>query len=156
MNCDLADFTAGHDAFQHIHLDRAIEAGRSYDMDEYEPNYFFVNGLSYPDTAADADTVVEMTVGEDVVLRLVNAGIITSPMHFHGFHVDVATRNRAPESEVITKDTVLVNVGECVDVVLACNQAGIYPLHSHYVPAVTANGVYVNPYGGALIIMSAS
>ena len=137
-------------------LNSAIEAGGTYDMANYEPNYFFVNGLSYPNTAANSDTLVAMNVGEDVALRFVNTGVITNPMHFHGYHVDVASRNRIPETAVITKDTVLVNVGECVDVMLACNQPGAYPLHTHYVPGVTANGVYVNPYGGALVVMSAS
>ena len=137
-------------------LNSAIAGGGTYDMADYEPNYFFVNGLSFPDTAGDNDTLVSMHVGDDVALRFVNTGVITNPMHFHGYHVDVATRNRVPETAIITKDTVLVNVGECVDVVLPCDQPGVYPLHTHYVPGVTANGVYVNPYGGALIIMNAS
>lgn len=137
-------------------LNSAIGAGGSYDMSNYEPNYFLVNGLGYPNTAGDGDTLVAMNVGEDVAIRFVNTGVITNPMHFHGYHVDVATRNRIPETAVITKDTVLVNVGECVDVMLPCNQPGAYPLHTHYVPGVTANGVYVNPYGGALIVMSAT
>jgi FtsP/CotA-like multicopper oxidase with cupredoxin domain len=137
-------------------LNSAIAAGGTYDIANYEPNYFFVNGLSYPHTAADGDTLVDMFVGERVALRFVNTGLITNPMHFHGYHVDVATRNRIPETAVIAKDTVLVNVGECVDVILPCNQPGAYPLHTHYVPGVTANGVYVNPHGGALIVMSAS
>lgn len=137
-------------------LNSAIAGGGTYDMEDYEPNYFFVNGLSFPDTAGDNDTLVTMSVGEDVALRFVNTGLITNPMHFHGYHVDVATRNRVPETAIITKDTVLVTVGECVDVILPCSQAGVYPLHTHYVPGVTANGVYVNPFGGALIVMDAS
>jgi FtsP/CotA-like multicopper oxidase with cupredoxin domain len=137
-------------------LNNAIAGGGTYDMEDYEPNYFFVNGLSFPDTAGDSDTLITMNVGDQVALRFVNTGVITNPMHFHGYHVDVASRDRIPETTVITKDTVLINVGECVDVILPCNQAGAYPLHTHYVPGVTANGVYVNPYGGALIVMSAS
>lgn len=137
-------------------LNSAIATGGTYDMTNYEPNYFFVNGLSYPNTASDSDTLVAMNVGDQVALRFVNTGAIINPMHFHGYHVDVATRNRIPETTVITKDTVLVEVGECVDVMLPCNQPGAYPLHTHYVPGVTANGVYVNPFGGALIVMSAN
>ena len=41
------------------------------------------------------------------------------------------------------------------DVILPVAQPGVYPLHTHFVPGVTANGVYLNPYGGALIVMSA-
>jgi hypothetical protein len=69
--------------------------------------------------------------------------------------VEVATRNREPETVVVDKDTVLVDLEECVDVILPVTQPGAFPLHTHFVPGVTANGVYVNPHGGALIIMSA-
>ena len=136
-------------------LNTAIDAGQPYDMANFEPNYFFVNGLSFPDTAGDPDTLIAMSQGEDIALRLVNAGVITNPMHFHGYHVEVATRNREPETVVVDKDTVLVDLEECVDVILPVTQPGAFPLHTHFVPGVTANGVYVNPYGGALIIMTA-
>ena len=136
-------------------LNAAIAAGGSYDMDDYEPNYFFVNGLSYPDTAHDDDTLIAMNLGEDVAIRFINTGCITNPQHFHGYHVKMASRNRAPVTDIIDKDTVLVNIGECVDVILPVVQTGAYPLHTHYVPGVCANGVYVNPVGGALIIMKA-
>ncbi|NHZ73069.1 MAG: multicopper oxidase domain-containing protein [Nitrospirae bacterium] len=136
-------------------LNDALDNGQPFDMAGFEPNYFFANGLSYPDTAADADTLVSMNQGEDIALRLINAGVITNPMHFHGYHVEVATRNRTPETVVVDKDTVLVDREECVDVILPVTQSGAFPLHTHFVPGVTANGVYVNPYGGALIVMTA-
>jgi FtsP/CotA-like multicopper oxidase with cupredoxin domain len=136
-------------------LNQAVASGGSYEMAGYEPNYFFVNGLSYPHTATNGDTFVSMRVGDVVALRFINAGMIACPMHFHGYHVEVVARDREPEGAVIEKDTVLVGIGECVDVLLRCTQPGIYPLHSHFVPAVTANGVYLNPFGGALIVMKA-
>ena len=137
-------------------LNSAIYNGQSYNMADYEPNYYFVNGLSYPNTASDGDTLVAMSVGEDVALRFINTGCITYPQHFHGYHVKVASRNRVPETTVIDKDTTQVERDMCTDVILPVNQPGAYPLHTHYVPGVTANGVYVNPYGGALIVMSAA
>lgn len=137
-------------------VNRAVASGRDFDMEDYEPNYFFVNGHSYPDTTSDDETLIAMNVGENVALRFINAGLITNPMHFHGYHVEVTTRNRHVETAVIDKDTVLVDVAECVDVILPCKQPGAYPLHTHFVPGVTANGVYVNPYGGALLVMSAA
>jgi FtsP/CotA-like multicopper oxidase with cupredoxin domain len=137
-------------------VNRAVGMGASFEMDAYEPNYFLVNGLSYPDTTEHDATLLSMIVGEEVALRFINGGLITNPMHFHGYHVNVVSRNRARETRVVEKDTVLVGVDECVDVVLPCNQPGDFPLHTHYVPGVTANGVYVNPYGGALLVMSAA
>ena len=137
-------------------LNAAVYNGQPYDMADYEPNYFFVNGLSYPETAKDDDTLVKINVGEKVAIRFINTGLIMSPQHFHGYHVDVISRDRALETSVIEKDTVVVDVGECVDVILPVAQPGVYPLHTHFVPGVTANGTYLNPYGGALIVMSAT
>jgi len=134
-------------------LNSAVASGGSYDMNNYEPNYFFANGLSYPDTTTGGDTLVAMGVGEDVAIRFVNGGCITYPMHFHGYHVNVASRNRVVETAVIEKDTVQVPLSSCVDVILPVAQAGVFPLHTHYVPGVTAGGVYPN---GGLILMSAS
>ena len=134
-------------------LNSAVANGGSYDMNNYEPNFFFANGLSYPDTKTGGDTLVTMGVGEDVAIRFVNGGCITYPMHFHGYHVNVVSRDRVVETLVVEKDTVQVELSSCVDVILPVAQAGIFPLHTHYVPGVTAGGVYPN---GGLILMSAS
>jgi FtsP/CotA-like multicopper oxidase with cupredoxin domain len=137
-------------------LNSAIYNDQTYDMDNYEPNYYFINGLSYPDTASDGDTLIAMNVGENIAIRFINTGCITYPQHFHGYHVKVASRNRVPETMVVDKDTIQVERDMCTDVILPVSQPGAYPLHTHYVPGVTANGVYVNPYGGALIVMRAA
>jgi FtsP/CotA-like multicopper oxidase with cupredoxin domain len=134
-------------------LNATIASGGSYDMNNYEPNYFFANGLSFPDTTTYGDTLVSMGVGEDVALRLINGGCITYPMHFHGYHVNVATLNRVVETSVIEKDTVQLELSACADVILPVAQPGMFPLHTHYVPGVTAGGAYPN---GGLIIMSAT
>jgi len=134
-------------------LNNAIYNGQSYDMANYEPNYYFVNGLSYPNTAADSDTLIAMNVGDNVAIRLINTGCICYPEHFHGYHANIISRNRILETVAISKDTTQVERDMCTDVILPVAQAGAYPLHTHYVPGVTANGVYAN---GALIIMSAS
>lgn len=131
-------------------LNTAIAAGGTFDMATYEPNYFFINGLSYPLTTSDPSTFLNMTLNESVAIRFINAGLIYYPMHFHGYHVDVTLRNRVNEARVVSKDSVQVLVGECVDTLLQVNQVGDYPVHSHYLPSVTANGIY--PYGNMLLM----
>lgn len=133
-------------------LNQAVVAGQAYDMNNYEPNYFFVNGLSYPDTTQDASTSIQMASGELVAFRLINGGLIYNPLHFHGYHVQVVSRNHLAEQVVVDKDTVPVGPSETVEALLRVNQTGMYPLHSHFLPAVTANGVYAN---GALLLMNA-
>ena len=138
-------------------LNDAIKNGAtSYDINNYEPNYYFANGLIYPDTKKYDDTLITMNVGEDVAIRFVNAGIIEYPMHFHGYHVNAIKNNRQLISDFVSRDTILVRPDTTAEVILPVAQAGAFPLHTHYVPGVTVNGVYTNPYGGGLIIMVAS
>jgi FtsP/CotA-like multicopper oxidase with cupredoxin domain len=137
-------------------LNAAVAAGGTYNISDYEPNYYFANGLIFPDTKYDDETFMTMSVGDDVAVRFVNGGVIEYPMHFHGYHVHHKTTNRIAITDVGEKDTVLVRPNQTADVILPVIQSGIYPLHTHYVPGVTANGVYANPYGGGLILMSAS
>lgn len=136
-------------------LNTAVAGGGAgaTELANYAPDYYFVNGLSYPATETNVDTAVALTVGQQTALRFINGGLHINAMHFHGYHVAVTLRNRVTETVVVDKDTVAVDVTECVDVMLAVNQAGKYELHNHYLPAVTGNGVYPN---GAMIMMSAS
>lgn len=143
-----------------IRLNTAINAGERYALSDYEPNYFFINGLSYPMTKINPSTRMNMRLNEIVAIRFINAGLIYYPMHFHGFHVNVVQRNRVLEQYAINKDTVPVRTGECVDTLLPVTQTGMYPLHTHFIPGVTANGVYANAgppsVGGGLVIIEAT
>ncbi|HED65333.1 MAG TPA: hypothetical protein ENJ09_07240 [Planctomycetes bacterium] len=116
----------------------------------YEPNFFTVNGLSYPDTSADPDTLIGCQMGERVLLRLSNAGHMRQAIHFHGYHVDIAARNNVANTMLPPKDTVEVASGSTTDVILTVNQTGLYPVHPHSLTAVTANGLY--PYGQLTLI----
>jgi FtsP/CotA-like multicopper oxidase with cupredoxin domain len=143
-------------------LNMMIDDNQVVDFDSYnyEPNYFFINGVSAPDTMknpmVNADTLISMTVGELVAVRYINAGLIYSPMHPHGYHAKVISRDRILETTVVDKDVIFVSPGECVDVTILCNQAGKFPMHTHNVPATQANGVYPQPFGGALTMIDAA
>ena len=138
-------------------LNAAVANGATgYNIADYEPNYYFANGLIYPDTTKYDDTLITMNVGDDVAIRFINAGVIEYPMHFHGYHVQVIKNNQQLITDFIERDTVLVRPDTTAEVILPVAQAGAFPLHTHYVPGVTVNGIYTNPYGGSLIIMVAT
>lgn len=122
----------------------------------YAPDFYFANGVNYPVTASDPDTLVRLVTNQTTALRLISGGLQLNSMHFHGYHVDVTIRNtagaRVLETNVVEKDTVPVDPGECVDVMLRVTQPGRYELHNHFLPAVTGNGFY--PYG-AMVMMDA-
>ena len=139
--------------FQEIdsRLNLAVDSGAVFDITNFEPNYYYVNDIAY---TQGGGVEFLMGLGENVAIRFVNPGLIYYPMHFHGYHVRVATRNRTPETFIVEKDTVSVRPGEVVEAILPVGlQSGLYPLHSHHVPAVTNNGEYA---GGGLIMLNAS
>ena len=140
-------------------INDAVGAGLPFDLNNFQPDYFFINGLTYPETVMDANRVIDdtkviyMLGGENVAIRFINGGLIYYPMHFHGYHVDVITRNRILEERIVEKDTVLVKIDESVETILAVgNQLGLFPLHTHYIPGVTTAGYYS---GGGLLLMKA-
>jgi len=139
-------------------LNEAVAAGQSgaAQLEAFEADYYFVNGINYPATLSDPDTLVRLTVNQTAALGLISGGLQLNAMHFHGYHVNVAIRNNAGlrtlENNIVEKDTVAVEPGACVDVLLPVTQAGRYELHNHFLPAVTGNGFY--PYG-AMVMMEA-
>lgn len=120
------------------------------DLSDFEPNYFIVNGLRYPDTVADAHTAIHCNVGERVLIRFGNAGRMRQSIHFHGYHVEILARNNQPEIYLPAKDTFGLPQEGTVDALLTPHQSGVYPLHPHSLTAVTSNGLY--PFGQLTLI----
>lgn len=138
-------------------LNAAVVAGGDgvAELANYEPDYYFVNGLRYPATETDVDTAVKLVVATPVrqtAMRFINGGLHLNSMHFHGYHANVAFRNRIAQTAIVEKDTVAVGIAECVDVLVPVTQPGKYEVHNHYLPAVTGAGFYPN---GALIMLEA-
>jgi plastocyanin len=109
----------------------------------FTPNYFLINGLAYPDTEADASTMVHAQPGDRVLIRVVNAGQLAHAMHLHGYHFDVVASGGNVVPNPPRKDTVLVAPGETYDLLFVADQAGMFPFHDHFETANTNNGVWL-------------
>jgi len=118
----------------------------------YEPNYYRLNGMGFPEIAGDADTVIAAVNGERVLLRLSNMGRARQALHMHGYHFEVAAQNNVPEFHLGEKDTIGFGWGNTADIIVTLNQSGMYPFHPHDVQCVTANGLY--PYGQLTLIVA--
>lgn len=109
----------------------------------YAPNYFFINGLAYPDTERSPETMVHATPGDRVLIRTINAGWLQHSMHLHGYHFAVVAINGAPLAGGPLKDTVLIPPGDAYDLLFVADQAGVFPFHDHFEIANTNNGVWL-------------
>jgi FtsP/CotA-like multicopper oxidase with cupredoxin domain len=143
----------------------AGEHALAYNPTDFHPQYWFINGLSFPNTI-HADTVIPsgedstaMVVrwsnwiashpgydafitgaiadpdrnirGERVLLRMINMGFETHPMHMHGFHAKVigsdqrawpwANNPYTPLGQGMEKNTTNIGSGETYELLLDFN-----------------------------------
>lgn len=92
------------------------------------PRYAFtVNGSAYPLVPP-----IEVAEGDTLKVTLVNRTAEPHPMHPHGHHVKVLSRNGvAPSGSPLTLDTVDVLPGEVWEVLLQADNPGIWMDHCH-------------------------
>jgi hypothetical protein len=91
---------------------------------------FTINGRGFPATAP-----IVAKVGEKIVVRFMNEGIMMHPWHLHGQPMHVVARDGYPlGSAAFYCDTLGVNPGERWDVVIDCEEPGAWAFHCHILP----------------------
>lgn len=121
-------------------------------MDGGQPNYFTINGRSYPST----DTV-QMRVGETIKVRFIGSsnGFI-HPMHIHGGPFVVVARDgmTLPLSGQFEADTINVGPGQRYDVIWKALNPGKWLIHCHIGHHTTNNNVEKDGGGGLMMILN--
>lgn len=115
------------------------------------PNYFTINGKSYPAT----DTI-SMKVGETLKVRFVGSHTTAiHPMHIHGgpFQVAAVDGETLPESARYLADTVNVGPGQRFDVLWRAQRPGKWLLHCHIPHHTTNNNVEMQGGGGLMLVI---
>ena len=93
---------------------------------------FTINGHGFPATVP-----VLAAVGENVLIRFMNEGIMMHPWHSHGYRMKVVARDGAPLGTAAFEcDTLGVNPGERWDAVISADRPGIWAFHCHILPHV--------------------
>ena len=100
---------------------------------------FTINGHGFP-----AVVPVLAAVGETVLVRYMNEGIMMHPWHSHGFAQRVVARDGRPLGTAeFSCDTLGVNPGERFDVTITADRPGIWAFHCHILPHVEGlNGMF--------------
>ncbi len=88
---------------------------------------FTINGRGFPATSP-----IVARLGETIVIRFMNEGIMMHPWHLHGQPMRVVARDGYPLGPAaFTCDTLGVNPGERWDVVIDCTEPGAWAFHCH-------------------------
>ena len=100
---------------------------------------FTINGRGFPATVP-----LTAKLGEVIVVRFMNEGVMTHPWHLHGMRMHVVARDGWPlGSAEFECDTLGVNPGERWDVVITCDNPGAWAFHCHILPhAEGPNGMF--------------
>jgi FtsP/CotA-like multicopper oxidase with cupredoxin domain len=115
----------------------------------FEPDVFLLNGRFGDFSSRAVDTTPHGRVGEPALVRMLNAGLTVKSIHFHGNHVQVLARNGEQPAVVMNKDTVFVDRGETVDVLLPYKpppdafpptRVSDFPVHDHQEMTQTLHG----------------
>ena len=97
-----------------------------------------INGKGFPATEP-----IVAKMGQKVRVRFMNEGMMIHPMHLHGMHMTVIDKDGWPQPAPWKCDTLNVAPGERWDVIVNCNNPGVWAFHCHILPhAETPNGMF--------------
>jgi manganese oxidase len=151
----------------------------AYNPVDYQPQYWFINGLSFPNTIhvglnwndwiashPNYDPFIvgsislkhpysSVSKGEKVLLRVINMGYETQPMHMHGFHGKIIGSDqrawpwsnnpaKTPFGEGLEKNTLTIGSGETYEWLVDFGQQSM----SYAAYAPNSNGVPTSVFSG--------
>ena len=121
------------------------ETRPAMEMDGMLPNFFTLNGKSYP-----ATETVEIKRGQRALFRLVGAGSLSHPMHLHGTDFTVVAKDGHPLATPFEADVIQVGSGERYDIAFTPNRSGKWVFHCHIGHHLTNDG---DDPGGLLMVV---
>ncbi len=126
----------------------AQQTNRVYDETERDPDYFLLNGRSFPYTVRESMLIVEP--GQRYRLRMLNGGSRTFSIHTHGHKVQVQAYDgvELPEDAQYRRDVVGITAAQRADLVLSTTDdgvnsygPGVWLFHDHREAGVTNAGM---------------
>jgi FtsP/CotA-like multicopper oxidase with cupredoxin domain len=99
---------------------------------------FTINGRGFPYTQP-----LTAKLGQKIRIRYMNEGFMIHPMHLHGIPQLVIAKDSYPLPQPYLCDTLNVAPGERYDVIVDCDEPGIWAFHCHILThAESAHGMF--------------
>jgi FtsP/CotA-like multicopper oxidase with cupredoxin domain len=90
------------------------------------PLGFTINGKGFPATAP-----LTAKVGQKILVRYMNEGLMIHPMHLHGMPMLVTHKDGYPLPQPFLCDTLNIAPGERYDAIIDCQDPGVWAFHCH-------------------------
>jgi FtsP/CotA-like multicopper oxidase with cupredoxin domain len=95
------------------------------------PLGYVLNGKGFPATSP-----IVAETGDEVLIHIANDGSMIHPMHLHGYHFDVVSKDGFPLEDPYMADTLMIAPGERYDVLVDAKYPGVWAFHCHILPHV--------------------
>ena len=149
-----------HELIQHTSDPRSIAkaTNREYNATRRVPEYFLLNGRSFPYTVRESLVLVKPD--EKIKLRVLNAGAEGVSLHTHGHKVTITHYDGVEQNPLarVTRDVVWLSAAQRLDLELNTVNDGLHSygegvwfMHDHREQAVTTDGM--NPGGDISMIV---
>ncbi|MDQ3189955.1 MAG: multicopper oxidase domain-containing protein [Bacteroidota bacterium] len=138
---NLKDFQSG--------FNNQIAANNGVNWSQYDPDYFTINGKSFPDLQNDTTARVLCNVGDTIHIFIANTGQAAHSLHFHGFHSRIIYSTQSHQIGWV-KDTFPLQKMDAMVLEMIPDKLGEYSVHDHNLIAVSGGGIHPN---GMFIIM---
>jgi len=131
-------------------FNNSLASGANVNWQQYKPNYFTINNFSYPDLKNDSSAIINANIGDTIHVFIVNTGVSSHSLHFHGFHSKVlySSSNNIMVNSI--KETYPMQPMEGILLEIIPDKKGEYPVHDHNELALIGGGKYPN---GMLLVM---
>lgn len=108
---------------------------------------FTINGKGFP-----ATELITAKLGQKLLIRYINEGEMVHPMHLHGMPQKVVAIDGYLLDSPYLCDTVSISPGNRFDVIVDCNEPGLWAFHCHVLShAESNNGMF-----GLVTVLSVS
>ncbi len=111
------------------------------EVTEIRPTFFAINGKSYPATTGEHGHL-KIRQGENIRIRMINAGTFDHHMHLHGHQFYVVAEDGNPLPYVKRLNTVAVTPGKTMDIIVHGDNPGFWDFHDHKELHNRNNGIY--------------
>ncbi len=119
---------------------------RGYDITERTPEYFLLNGKSFPYTMRESQIIVEPD--QEVKLRTINTGKQDIDLHTHGHKPVVTQKDGVKTAHPIQRDVFKIGAFQRLDMTLNTSNnglssygSGVWLMHNHKEDAITTDGI---------------
>ncbi len=128
----------------------AADSGITPGWNNFDPDYFTVNGSSYPFIDDDSTAKVTGATGDTIFIHCANTGLSVHSVHFHGYHCRVVFSSKDSIQVNWYKDSFPLWPGETAILEIVPDKPGLFPVHDHNLMAQTGNRYYNH---GMMLIM---